>query len=353
MALSVIASRSFRHCEPKAKQSIFFTKLFFSKSDIVGKVADVKIGEEEKFMEQKKTLWIIAAVSVFLLVVMGAAMILYNPGAAASRKVASIKPVEKTAPAPAQSGWTNSAPAEAPSAGSPQVSDMFVVSENTTVLDLGQSNQPAPAVSENQSTTIDLNALKRELAADAALAKPNPQNINITVNVSDKENTAKVEEPPVIVATEYYTGKAKEAEAVEKATAVKNSSTGSGATTSAVAKAEPVQKPAAKVNTNTASAKAPAKTTAPATTKAAAVTRFWVQVAAYSNKKTAENARSVLSDKKINSDIYTYEDAKSKLFYRVRVGPFTTKSEAEYWQSKIVEISDFSKAGSYVTSTVN
>ena len=57
--------------------------------------------------------------------------------------------------------------------------------------------------------------------------------------------------------------------------------------------------------------------------------------------------------KKINSDIYTYEDAKSKLFYRVRVGPFTTKSEAEYWQSKIVEIADFAKAGSYVTSTVN
>ena len=315
-------------------------------------------------MEQKKTLWIIAAVSVFLLVVMGAAMILYNPGAAASRKVASIKPVEKTAPAPAQSGWTNSAPAEAPSAGSPQVSDMFVVSENTTVLDLGQSNQPAPAVSENQSTTIDLNALKRELAADAALAKPNPQNINITVNVSDKENTAKVEEPPVIVATEYYTGKAKEVEAVEKATAVKNPSTGSGATTSAVATTKNTASssgPSTGSGTakssgttkSTASAKAPAKTTATATTKAATVTRFWVQVAAYSNKKTAENARSVLSDKKINSDIYTYEDAKSKLFYRVRVGPFTTKSEAEYWQSKIVEISDFSKAGSYVTSTVN
>ena len=313
-------------------------------------MADVKIGEEENFMEQKKTLWIIAAVSVFLLVVMGAAMILYNPGAAASRKVASIKPVEKTAPAPAQSGWTNSAPAEAPSAGSPQVSDMFVVSENTTVLDLGQSNQPAPAVSENQSTTIDLNALKRELAADAALAKPNPQNINITVNVSDKENTAKVEEPPVIVATEYYTGKAKEAEAVEKATAVKNPSTGSGATTSAVAT---TKNTASSSGPSTGSGTAKSSGTTKSSGTAAAVTRFWVQVAAYSNKKTAENARSVLSDKKINSDIYTYEDAKSKLFYRVRVGPFTTKSEAEYWQSKIVEISDFSKAGSYVTSTVN
>ena len=297
-------------------------------------MADVKIGEEENFMEQKKTLWIIAAVSVFLLVVMGAAMILYNPSAGASRKVASIKPVEKTVQTQTQSssGWTNSTPVDPAGTSSPQVSDMFVVSENTTVLDLGQANASNAAVSESQSTTIDLNALKRELAADASLAQTNPQNINITVNVSDKNNTAKVEEPPVVLTTEYYTGKAKEAEEKEKATAVKKTET-------AVAKAEPVSKPAAKTNT------APAK--------AAAVTRFWVQVAAYSNKKTAENARSVLSDKKINSDIYTYEDNKSKLFYRVRVGPFTTKSEAEYWQSKIVEIADFSKAGSYVTSTVN
>ena len=301
-------------------------------------------------MEQKKTLWIIAAVSVFLLVVMGAAMILYNPLNGSSRKTASINPVEKTAQVQNnQSGWTNStSPVQTTS--SPQVNDMFVVSENTTVLGF---NQPAQTDTADQSTTIDLNALKRELASEAAL-NPNPsQNINITVNLSDKENQAKVEEPPVILTTEYYTGKAKEAEAAEKAAAVKNTDTAVASSTPAststkVAKAE--TKTTAKSNTTTSTKASAAATTS---TKTNPVTRFWVQVAAYSNKKTAENARSVLSDKKINSDIYTYEDAKSKLFYRVRVGPFTTKSEAEYWQSKIVEIADFAKAGSYVTSTVN
>ena len=317
-------------------------------------MADVKIGKEENFMEQKKTLWIIAAVSVFLLVVMGAAMILYNPSVGASRKVASIKPVEKTAQTSSQSGWTNSTTVEPAATSSPQVSDMFVVSENTTVLDLGQSGSSA-AASDNQSTTIDLNALKRELAADAALAQTNPQNnINITVNLSDKENTAKVEEPSVVLTTEYYTGKAKEAEETEKATAVKKTSTVAKAPAASTTKTTST---ASKSTSSSSAAKtttaAKATTTAKTTTASTAVTRFWVQVAAYSNKKTAENARSVLSDKKINSDIYTYEDNKSKLFYRVRVGPFTTKSEAEYWQSKIVEIADFAKAGSYVTSTVN
>ena len=303
-------------------------------------------------MEQKKTLWIIAAVSVFLLVVMGAAMILYNPILGNSKKTASINPVEKVAQAntSSTSGWTNGN-SQPEATSSPQVNDMFVVSENTTVLGF---NQPAQTEENSQSTTIDLNALKRELASEAAL-NPNPaqNNINITVNLSEKENQAKIEEPPVVLTTEYYTGKAKDDEAAEKAAAVKKTETAPAKTvtktTATATTAAKTTTPAASTKTTTAST---TKTTA-AATKTSAVTRFWVQVAAYSNKKTAENARSVLSDKKINSDIYTYEDNKSKLFYRVRVGPFTTKSEAEYWQSKIVEIADFAKAGSYVTSTVN
>ena len=294
-------------------------------------------------MEQKKTLWIIAAVCVFLLVVVGGAAIIFNPSMGASKRIASTSPVEKTTPVQTNSGWSNSTAAQEAITSSPQVNDMFVVSENTTVLGF---NQPAQQTAEDtQSTTIDLNALKKELAAEAAISQP--QNINITVNLSEKDNEAKVEEAPLVVTSSYYvkdTKNAEQAEKAEKASAVKQTQS------TTVAKTETPK--------TTAVAKAePAKTTAASTkkteTKAQAITRFWVQVAAYSNKKTAENARSVLSEKKINSDIYTYEDNKSKLFYRVRVGPFTTKSEAEYWQSKITEISDFAKAGSYVTITVN
>ncbi len=304
-------------------------------------------------MEQKKTLWIIAAVSVFLLVVVGGAALIFNQNLGSTKRVASTFPVEKTTQAQAQAstsnGWTNTSVADT-STSSPTVNDMFVVSENTTVLGF---NQPAQT-EEAESTTIDLNALKKELAANAAVSQP--QNINITVNLSESESQAKVEEPPVVLTSEYYVKSAKEAEASEKAAAVKQ--------TQEVAKAEPAKTtPAATSSSSTKASSAKTstastssvstKTAATSTTKANPITRFWVQVAAYSNKKTAENARSVLSEKKINSDIYTYEDNKSKLFYRVRVGPFTTKSEAEYWQSKITEISDFAKAGSYVTSTVN
>ena len=291
-------------------------------------------------MEQKKTLWILAATGVFLLVVFGLAKILYNPSTINTAKTASINPVEKKA----QSGWTNQdntdLAANNAETSSPQVNDMFVVSENTTVLGFNQTTGSA-FEDNSQPTTIDLNSLKKELSSDLALAQP--QNINITVNVSDTEPQAQVTEPPVVVTSAYYKEDAKSAEAAEKATSVKK-------TTSTKVAEAPKSTPKA-VSTEKSATPAATKTTT--TAASSPVTRFWVQVAAYSNKKTAENARTILSDKKINSDIYTYEDNKSKLFYRVRVGPFTTKSEAEYWQSKIVEISDFAKAGSYVTSTVN
>ena len=124
-------------------------------------------------------------------------------------------------------------------------------------------------------------------------------------------------------------------------------------------KSEPVKvkqgKPAASKTEVTKKA-SPAKVSSPVKTTVEAknvVTQYWVQVAAYSNKKGAENARTILDENKINSDIFTYKDNKDKLFYRVRVGPYTTKSEAEYWRTRIVKIDDFAKANSYVTSTTN
>ena len=57
--------------------------------------------------------------------------------------------------------------------------------------------------------------------------------------------------------------------------------------------------------------------------------QFWVQVASFTGKKNAEEAREALAAAKISSEIFTYKDAKGTVFYRLRVGPYTTKSEAE------------------------
>ena len=272
-------------------------------------------------MEQKKTLWIIAAVGVFLLVVLGVPAILHYPSRNPVPAYASISPVEKRTPS---SGWTKpeadiSAPTSLPediSAG--KVSDLVVVADNATVY------SPNATIGSNGSTTIDLNSLKYETFSDTPAASQQPQNINITLNVPD---TKEVDNTTVTTS-------------VAKKDNASNS-------------VKVVQKAETKSAKTAATAKTPAKTAAANAPKAEPKkTQYWVQVAAYSNKKGAEGARSILDENKIPSDIFTYRDNKDKLYYRVRVGPYTPKSEAEYWRTKIIKISDIDNANdSYITST--
>ena len=276
-----------------------------------------------KFMEQKKTLWIIAAVGVFLLVVLGVPAILHYPARNPVPAYASISPVEKKA---SQSGWTKpSADLTAPA----KVNDLVVLADNATVY---SQNTTTPA---NNSTTIDLNALKNELVTDSQL-QSQPQNINITVNIpeTDTKSAAKTEVQYVAKADTKADAAENTVKTVQKAE-----------TKSSASKAT---KTVAQANANTSSKKSEAYAAKTEPKKP----QYWVQVAAYSNKKGAEGARSVLDENKIPSDIFTYRDNKDKLYYRVRVGPYTTKSEAEYWRTRIIKINDIENAGdSYITST--
>ena len=278
-------------------------------------------------MEQKKTLWIIAAVGAFLLVVLGAAGIMYSPAKNPSPAVASVSPVDKNT----NNGWINP-PAEnnvnnpgdkgtfaLPPENGVKTNDLVVLADNATVYEMPKSDS-------STGTTIDMNSLKQEI-----LKESQPQNINITVNVPTSTPEASIEakgvQSPASVKTEIKAPdqetKAPAQSQVKKQTTVQTKSTSTKTATKSAPKTE------------------------------AKKTQFWVQVAAYGNKKTAENARSILDENKIPADIFTFKDNKGRLFYRVRVGPYTTKSEAEYWRTRIIKIDDFAKAESFVTSTTN
>lgn len=278
-------------------------------------------------MEQKKTLWIIAAVGAFLLVVLGTAGILYSPARNPTPAIASVAPVEKAKPASSSSGWTSQIDVQPP-VPTTSVSDMIVLADNTTVY--------------GGATTIDLNALKNGYIAEPAAQTPTqPQNINITVNVPDVKEPAPEAPAPAPAKPEVSPAEEKPVVVVKTPKNTKP------------AKSEKSEKPAAKAESKS-SVKVSVKGNASVTvTEEPKVTQFWVQVASYSNKKGADNARSVLDSNKIPADVFTYQDNKSRLFYRVRVGPYTTKSEAEYWRTRIEKIDEFAKAESYVTSTTN
>ncbi|MDR3114036.1 MAG: SPOR domain-containing protein [Treponema sp.] len=67
---------------------------------------------------------------------------------------------------------------------------------------------------------------------------------------------------------------------------------------------------------------------------------YWVQAGAFSTVARAEGAKKRLADKGITA-IIENRDVKGQNVYRVRVGPFTTQNEADYWLSQIKKIPDF------------
>lgn len=306
-------------------------------------------------MEQKRTLWIMAAVGVFLLVVLGAALILYSPTARSSQTIATVSPSNKQT----SNGWVSLAPAEnettIPQTKMP-ATETFIEQTNevpqqnvinseekiTRVAELTVYADKATIISNNPN---EMNNVVAAVPSSVPEQKTAEQTHHTVIN-----NTTTIDINPVISEKPVVTPKNE----LTKNTIANNSNkVVAKPVVKQVAKKE-VSKPVSKQNKVT-STKATTSTTATAkVTKTPAkpkVVQYWVQVTSLKSKKSAENAREVLDENKITADIFTYKDKKDQLFYRVRVGPYTTKSEAEYWQSKIAKIDTFASSSSYITST--
>jgi DedD protein len=70
---------------------------------------------------------------------------------------------------------------------------------------------------------------------------------------------------------------------------------------------------------------------------------WWVQTGSFTNKNWADEARNQLFAKGINS-IIENQTVDGKTWYRVRVGPYTSSNEADYWKSLISTINGFEAA---------
>ena len=118
---------------------------------------------------------------------------------------------------------------------------------------------------------------------------------------------------------------------------------------SATATAANTPKPAAPATTS-------AKTTTaakPAVSKTAAVAKksdYWVQIGAYTSIVRAEDVKEALSSRGITS-IIENRQIDGRTMYRVRLGPYTSEKEANYWLSLVKSIEGFSE--SQVRQTVS
>lgn len=281
-------------------------------------------------MEQKRTLWIVAAVGVFLLVVLGAALILYTP----QSKQATIANSRETNSSTASNGWISLAPS-AP-LQTPTNPDEKVDEENSV---LPEKEIPNPAKTELRTEEVNIYAENANVYSEKTELNKLGENATVKAETSEKPTTIVLTEPE------------KTAEAKASKPEVSKPGSNVAVKNSVSEKQKAPAKPEHKNTAKTAKTGQNKSVSAKPSVKEPEIVQYWVQVSALTSRKSADEARNKLGENQINADVFTYTDNKKRLFYRVRVGPYTTKSEAEYWRTKISKIDSFQNSSSYITST--
>lgn len=281
-------------------------------------------------MEQKRTLWIVAAVGVFLLVVLGAALILYTP----QSKQATIANSRVTNSSTASNGWISLAPSAPPqtSTNPDEKAD-----EESSVL--SDKEIPNPAKTELRAEEVNIYAENANVYSEKTELNKLGENATVKAETYEKPTTIVLTEPEKTA--EAKTSKP-EVSKTRSNVAVKNSVS---------EKQKAPAKPEHKNTAKTAKTEQNKSVSAKPSVKEPEIVQYWVQVSALTSRKSADEARNKLGENQITADVFTYTDNKKRLFYRVRVGPYTTKSEAEYWRTKISKIDSFQNSSSYITST--
>ncbi|MDR0910517.1 MAG: SPOR domain-containing protein [Spirochaetaceae bacterium] len=242
-------------------------------------------------MEKKKLLWTSIAVGFFLSMVIGAGILIMTPVRSNGRSgvpLANVQPVlSVTSPVTVDPGTMVK-----------NTDGLQTLKPAATLSDAGTDAASGTDTNTDTNTNSDYHISADDSSTDGKIvinvSKPKP------VAVEEKKPEKKPAAPPVV----------------------------------ATAKPEGAAKP--EVKKETVSSVAPRK----AVPKANAWTAWWVQTGSYSNKSWAEESQKALSDKGITSVIET-RDVEGKTWYRVRVGPYTSEEEAEFWKKLIVSIKGF------------
>ncbi len=283
-------------------------------------------------MDQKRILWIVAASGLFLLVVVGVALFLASPKTLDQQNLGSLQATGNT--------WIKGEVKNPELYSATETENIVSIESNDSINDSAtQDNKTLQTVmDENKTITVDTVTL---IAGTTNVYTQNP---STKAEESSESNTTIVTLPTVSkeqsksqnvtvtsVAPKTQTTNAEECVETPKVSATSNT---------------------AKTTTKTTTASSSKSTSSKTVTESKPVAdQFWVQVASFTGKKNAEDARAALLEEKINSEIFTYKDSKGVIYYRLRVGPYTTASEAEYWNSRIKLIDQFAGTSSYVVNS--
>jgi DedD protein len=223
-------------------------------------------------MEKKKLLLVAVSVGVFLVIVVGAAILVFSAkesGGVTENRYIPGENYSRSATTDASSllGAEELRGLQDPQAASP-------IQEN--IITLG-TESPVSGTETVISVTRPEAAAVPDTVSDQPAIKPQPQ--------SARQVSQPAQRPPVSAA--------------------------------------PAAKPAASV--------APPKKT---------YNDFWVQAGSFSTRDRADGVKKTLDNKGIAA-IITNQQINDQTFYRVRIGPYTSRNEADYWLAMIKSIDGF------------
>ncbi|MDR1948956.1 MAG: SPOR domain-containing protein [Spirochaetaceae bacterium] len=254
-------------------------------------------------MEKKKLLLVAISVGVFLVIVIGASLLVFAPGNA-------VPP----ASAAGTVGPAAAGPRQPIAPGSP-------------------GTIPADP-EENQPASVDPTGMIRNTEDFRVLQTPPASTVTIQGNNGGTDD-ADLRQFGVQQNTE--TGGNRVVITVPRPSTAAVSDTPKRSSSPAPAAKPPARSPAP------AQAKQPAA--APARKPAAApqpraYDAYWVQTGSFSARNRADTVKETLASKGITS-IIENRDVDGKTWYRVRVGPYISQNEADYWLSRIKLIDGF------------
>ena len=260
--------------------------------------------------EQKKLLLVAVSVGVFLLVTITVAIVLLT---------------QKNVPQ--EAGYYASAPIQTsiPSSEIPVRTFEEVTTPIESVVSTQEINISTDNININSISVDSINIDNEQTAVNITADSSDGENLTIQI---PKPTTAAVPDTPEIVAIAPVRTQPVATPAPSAAAAPQQTQTQTPPRASAQA---------------TAQASAQAAAQAPAPASARTVNDFWIQTGAFSARVRAGDAKDLLAEKGLVSIIENRE-VNGQLWYRVRLGPYTSEREADYWLALVKAIDGFGES---------
>ena len=317
-------------------------------------------------MEKKKLLLVAISVGVFLSLTIGAAILFFAPKDTSAYTMASGKGVQAVdtginVPLPS-SATSGPAVKQDPNPQPSSVDPVDLVRQPKDVPGLQQAPEGANRQGDgfyisggngtSKSTETVINVPKPTTAAvpDAAPAGRAVSTIAQTTTKPAASVPSAASSTNSTASSASFASSASNSAAVvaPAATATSKPAAVTAPATPAVTAASkpatvatPAATVASKPATTTTSAIAAAQTQAkPASTQTKVYNDYWIQTGAFSTITNAEGVKATLSSKGITSIIENRE-VEGKTVFRVRVGPYISQNEANYWLALIKSINGF------------